>query len=186
MLDFYISSAIFGEKNWLVIYINAKFTCSAAVCRVSGQREINENLAQMHLKTPLNICMCFRHQDTFKNGFLCPVLLMWCCGGVVCSQIQLPAHAFFSASVVGPCLQVFPALQLQGSAGAGLCLHLALSAFPDPTPSGVLTEPRAFTSSARTWQIICAGSSGVMRSLYPHFCIEQKKSKGLNQVPNVL
>lgn len=127
MLHFYIISAIFGEKNLLVIYINTDFTCSAAVCRVSRQIEFSKNLAQMHLKTPITVYMCFRHQDTFKNVFFCPVSLVWCCGDLICSQIQLPARAS-SQPVLwqGSCLQAFPALLLlllllQVSAHAGLC-----------------------------------------------------------------
>lgn len=78
----------------------------------------------MHLKTPITVYMCFRHQDTFKNVFFCPVSLVWCCGDLICSQIQLPARAS-SQPVLwqGSCLQAFPALLLllQVSAHAGLC-----------------------------------------------------------------
>lgn len=85
MLNFYISSANFGEKYWLVIYKNANFTCSAAVCRISRQIVVNENLAQTHLKKPITVCMCFGHQSNFQELF-CPALPVWCCGGLVCSQ----------------------------------------------------------------------------------------------------
>lgn len=127
----------------------------------------------MRLKTPITVCMCFRHQNSFKNVFLCPMLLVWCCGDVVCSQIQLPAHVSLSPSAV-------PAALLAGfpcTAAATVCrcwtLHLAFSAFPAPAPSGVLTEP---ASSARTSQIMCTGSSEVMRNLSPYFCVGKKQS----------
>lgn len=137
-VKFLYKQRYFGEKIWLLMYINAKIICSAALYRVSRQIEVNENLAQMHLKTPITVCMCFRQQNPFKNVFFCPVSLVWCYGEV-CSQIQLPARASLTPMLrQGPCLQVFPALLLQGSADAAPC-PLCLPCF------------RTFCGPDRTW-----------------------------------
>lgn len=94
------------------------------------------------------------------------------------NYLQLPLLS--PDGVAGVLLTGFPS-----AAAAGVCrcwaLPLALSAFPVSAPSGVLTEHGAFTSISRALQrVLSADSSGVMRSLFPCCCVEQKQSQRLN------
>lgn len=155
MLHFYISNAIFGEKNWSVIYINTNFTCLAAASTASEQSEIKENLAQMLLKTPITVCMCFRHQNIFKRVFFSPVSLVWLCGALTCSQIRLSALASSQPRCSGRC----PACRITWHCCCrspwmlkSVPCPLWLSLFQHQL-SGFLSKPGAFTSRARALQI---------------------------------
>ena len=154
----------------MVIYINTNFTCSAVASRASEQSEINENLAQMPLKTPITVCMCFRHQNTFKDVFFSPVSLVWLCGALICSQIQLPARASSQPRCSGRC----PACRLTQHC---CCRSLQmLKSVPCPlwlSPfqqqlSGFLSKPGAFTSRARALQIRSMCRLKCVRSLFQY------------------
>lgn len=165
------------KKNWLVIYVNTNFTCLAAVSRASKQSEINENLAQMLLKTPLNACMCFRHQNTFKDVFFSPVSLVWLCGALICSQIPLPACASSQPQCPGRCPACRPTWHR--------CWRYPQMLKPVPCPlwlslfqhqlSGFLTKPGAFARRTRASQIrpMCRLKCGAEKPV-PVLGLEQK------------
>jgi len=103
----------------------------------------------------ITLCVCFRHQNTFKDVFFSPVSLAWLCGALICPQIQLTAQA----SSQPWCSGRHPSCRLNWHH----CCKSPQMLKPLPCPlwlcpfqcqlSGFLSKPRAFTSRARTLQI---------------------------------